>query len=107
MNWRNPVFTATGDVDVELDHPTLGWVPFTASPNDSMQYGRDIFAAAQSSALPYVPPSPNPQKLLEKAQEAADERIARARQVAGDLNINVPPNLDALILADEKAKRGL
>jgi hypothetical protein len=107
MNWRNPVFTATGNVDVELEHPTLGWIPFTASPNDSMQYGRDIFAAAQPSAKPYTPPVPDPAVMDRSAQEAAAERINRARQTASDLNINVPPNLDARILADERAKRGL
>lgn len=42
-----------------------------------------------------------------EALAAATARADRARELAGDLNINVPPNLDADILANERAKRGV
>ena len=46
MQARNPRYTSTGDVDLEVEHPTLGWIPFTASPNDSEEHGRALYQAA-------------------------------------------------------------
>jgi hypothetical protein len=46
MDIRNPIFTADGRIDCEIDHPAHGWIPFTADPNDVEQHGRDIYAAA-------------------------------------------------------------
>lgn len=34
MEFRNATFNATGTIDVEINHPKLGWVPYTASPDD-------------------------------------------------------------------------
>lgn len=33
-------------IDVELLHPELGWIPFTAAADDPEPFGREIFAAA-------------------------------------------------------------
>lgn len=46
MNARNPVYTATGMIDIEVDHPLLGWIPFTASPHDLEPQGVKLFEAA-------------------------------------------------------------
>jgi hypothetical protein len=54
--WANAEQTM---IDCELDHPQYGWIPFTASPDDVEQYGREIFAAlAQGNVAEYVPPPP-------------------------------------------------
>lgn len=47
---RNPKYaTPNGSlIDVELNHPEYGWIPFTASPDDEEQHGRDIYAAAHA-----------------------------------------------------------
>lgn len=42
--YRNPVRDKAGTWTVELNHPVLGWIPFTASPDDDRDYGRDLFA---------------------------------------------------------------
>lgn len=60
MQLRNPIFTASGAIDCEINHPTYGWIPFTASLDDVEEHGRAIFAAAQPIAAPYVPPEPPP-----------------------------------------------
>lgn len=63
MNVRNPTFTADGKIDCEIEHPTHGWIPFTANPNDVEQKGRDIYAAAldmgpaEYVAPPVLPPT--------------------------------------------------
>jgi hypothetical protein len=59
MQTRNPIFTASGAIDCEINHPTYGWIPFTASPNDPEQHGREIFDALKDTAAPYVPPPPH------------------------------------------------
>ncbi|PBB68138.1 hypothetical protein CK228_13595 [Mesorhizobium sp. WSM4312] len=58
MDYRNATFNAAGTIDCEVDHRVYGWIPFTASPDDTEEYGRDIFAAASADATPYVPPPP-------------------------------------------------
>ncbi len=38
---------ASGAIDCEVQHPLmpeLGWLPFTADPNDPEDYGRELFA---------------------------------------------------------------
>lgn len=34
MEFRNPQWNRHGTIDVELNHPELGWIPFTASDKD-------------------------------------------------------------------------
>ena len=41
---RNIVPITDGRFDCEILHPKLGWVPFTADPNDVAEHGRAIHA---------------------------------------------------------------
>ena len=59
MDIRDQRFTATGDIDCEINHPQFGWIPFTANPNDAESHGREIFESLRDSAAPYVPPPPH------------------------------------------------
>ena len=65
MKFRNPRFNAFGGIDGEIDHPHLGWVPFTAAPDDPEPMGRELFAAAVAGEFgpvaSYVPPPPAPE----------------------------------------------
>jgi len=59
IEFRNPAFNAAGTIDVEINHPQLGWIPFTASPDDVTEYGPAIYAEAiQGDVAEYVPPEP-------------------------------------------------
>lgn len=59
---RNPIYTATGQIDCEIEHPVHGWIPFTADANDVEQHGRDIYAAAlEMGPAAYVAPPPQPE----------------------------------------------
>ena len=55
LDYRNPRMTETGTIDMEIDHPVFGWIPFTASPADPEEYGRNLHAEALLTAAPYVP----------------------------------------------------
>ena len=51
--FANPEETA---IDVEINHPRFGWIPFTATPDDTEAHGREIFNAAIVDVQPYEPP---------------------------------------------------
>lgn len=62
MNIRNLRYNQRGTIDCEIEHPQFGWIPFTASPDDSEPLGRSIHAAAQAgeygAIAAYVAPVP-------------------------------------------------
>jgi len=53
---KNPKYNADGTIDVDVNHPVHGWIPFTASPNDSESHGLLIYQAALSGAYGEVAP---------------------------------------------------
>lgn len=62
MNFRNPAFNRFATIDVEIEHPVLGWIPFTVNPQDE---GAGFDVAALDAAIrqagniaPFVPPPP-------------------------------------------------
>lgn len=52
MQYRNAQWNGLGGIDCEINHPQFGWIPFTASPDDVEEYGREIFAAIKAAGLP-------------------------------------------------------
>lgn len=56
---ENPVYTATGLIDCQIQHPVYGWIPFTCDPNDTAPYSKEIHdrALAMGPAA-YVAPTP-------------------------------------------------
>lgn len=61
MEFRNALFSGPSMVDCEIDHPNFGWIPFTASPDDTEALGVEIYNAATKLNLkPYVAPKSDP-----------------------------------------------
>lgn len=60
VEYRNPVYNAHGTIDCEINHPTLGWIPFHATPDDVEQTGRELYDELKdrTDIAPYVPPPP-------------------------------------------------
>ena len=82
MNIRNATQSIGGAIDVEYEHPKYGWIPFTASPDDSEELGRSIYAAAVKGE---VAPRPDPTQDEVAAKEKrlkdiADEEAAKSDQ---------------------------
>lgn len=67
MEIRNAIYNAFGTIDCEINHPTFGWIPFTASPDDVEELGRqihaDIIAGKAGQIAPYVAPPPQPEPI--------------------------------------------
>lgn len=94
MEIRNPQYTATGSIDCEINHPELGWLPFTASPGDTEARGREVFAAAEAMGpAPYEgPPPPDP---LEA--ERAAMRVSRLQARAALLQAGLLDKVDRAV----------
>ena len=43
MNYRNAEKNREGLINCEIEHPTYGWIPFQASPNDTQAHGRALY----------------------------------------------------------------
>ena len=51
IQYRNVTRNQNGTLDVEIDHPVFGWVPFTASPDDPEEHGRIIYHDLSKDSL--------------------------------------------------------
>lgn len=86
--YRNPVFTASGRIDCEIDHPAYGWIPFTVAADDA---GAEFDVAALDAAIraaggiaAYTPPDPAAVLAAERATMRCSRFQARAAlHVAG------------------------
>lgn len=56
IEYRSPEYNANGTIDVEINHPDFGWIPFTADQNDVEPHGRQIFEDLKGEAQPYQDP---------------------------------------------------
>ena len=79
MESRNPVFTETGTIGCEINHPEFGWIPFTASANDVEPLGGELFDRHSGDAAPYVAPPPPPPPIEVLECSPAQMRIALHR----------------------------
>lgn len=44
-------------IDLELEHPALGWIPYTARRADPEPFGREVFEAAAAGEFGPVAPA--------------------------------------------------
>lgn len=88
MEFRNPKHNVFGGIDMEVNHPDFGWIPFTADPNDALPIGPELYALASPTAAPAdaaIPPSAS------EVNAERDRRIAagftyRGKHFAFDAN---------------------
>ena len=53
---KNLKANENGTIDLELNHPVYGWIPFTASPGDCEEHGRIIHKEALEGKYGAVAP---------------------------------------------------
>lgn len=103
-NCKNPIYSSPDNstIDVEFKHHELGWIPFTASPDDCESHGCEIFAAAQAGeygpVAPYVaPPEPEP-----TIPQAVTRRQGRLALLSVGKLADVEAAIDAIVDPDER-----
>lgn len=76
---KNPQYAAPDNslINVEWNHPEFGWIPFTASPDDVEQHGRDIYAAAIAGEYGPIAPydGPSEEELLGQQVRAHRDQL--------------------------------
>lgn len=50
MEYRNAIHNHFGGVDMEINHPQYGWIPFTASPEDIEPLGKELYELTKNTA---------------------------------------------------------
>lgn len=112
MNVRNAKYNEAGSVDCEIEHPTYGWIPFTAIAGDP---NSDVVLAEITAKGIVIAPKPTktPAELEKEASDLAKASIAKvSRDTLPDLLAFVaglsgaPKALTdaAALIATEKAK---
>lgn len=48
--YRNAVFKSPTMIDMEVNHPAYGWIPYTAIQNDDNEMAALMFEVAKDSA---------------------------------------------------------
>lgn len=73
-------YNADGSIDLEYNHPQYGLIPFTASPDDVEELGRELYQRALNGEFggiePHTPPSATEQAI------AHNNEMTRLRQLA-------------------------
>ncbi|WP_457660170.1 MULTISPECIES: hypothetical protein [Sinorhizobium] len=60
MEFRNPFYSRPDNsaINMEVNHPSFGWIPFTARETDIEEHCRQLFAEANAGTVaPYTPPT--------------------------------------------------
>jgi hypothetical protein len=84
MNYefRSPVYSSNDgqQIDMEINHPSLGWIPYTARPDATEQRNRDMYAAALLGEVgEYGEPEPPDSSAVNKER---DRRIAAGTTIS-------------------------
>jgi hypothetical protein len=71
---RNPAYNRYKSIDCEINHVSMGWIPFTASSEDTEEYGRKLFTDLQAELYGPVATWPVENIRQEQKQLIAEQR---------------------------------
>lgn len=43
MRYKNARWTRFGGIDCDIEHPVYGWIPYTATADDVVEFSRTLF----------------------------------------------------------------
>ena len=81
MDFKNPVWAdkAHTAIDVMINHPFHGWIPYTCTTDMDTEEGRELWEQLQSdiaSIAEYVPPVISDEALAAEARSKRDQLLA-------------------------------
>jgi hypothetical protein len=91
---RAPAFNSVGTIDCELNHPTLGWIKFTASPDDCEPMGRQVHTALLDGAAGAIKAYSH-----DSAPRFVPSTITRRQALLALLDVGMLDDLEAAITA--------
>lgn len=51
VNIQNPKFSSETDIDCEVEHPELGWIPFTLGASDTSDFSNEVREALKGQEI--------------------------------------------------------
>lgn len=93
---KNLKFNSLGTIDCELEHPTYGWIPFTASPDDTEELGRSVYTTAMAGEYGAIEPYVAPEPVAPVPPSVVSMRQARRALLEKSLLASVQPVIDSL-----------
>ncbi|WP_298938146.1 hypothetical protein [uncultured Ruegeria sp.] len=101
MKTRNPKYTETGAVEVEIEHPDFGWIPFSYNDSEETALAAEVAAALDPNMIaPFVGPDIETRKA--EALRAVDTAHATyLRQLTGSAT---PEERDTWLVKAEAAQ---
>lgn len=70
MDIKNLHYNQHGTIDCDIEHEMFGWIPFTASPEDDSDFGRELYTSLISGAHGAIAP-------YAEAPLTAEQQVAR------------------------------
>lgn len=70
---RNPQWNTTSTIDCEILHKDYGWIPFTATSYDELDYGRELYEQLSDVAAPVDSDALYQEQVREAAERRAIE----------------------------------
>ena len=107
MEVRNPRYNNLKTIDCEINHPELGWIPFTATPDDQEELGKLIYQemvdGTHGDIAPYIPPDPVPDPVPQRIspRQARLQLIRDGKFAAVKMAIESLPDEERLIAETE------
>ena len=87
LNHKNPVWANAEEtaINLEVEHPKFGWIPFTANKNDVESYGAECFESAVSGEFGEIADYIEPEPIVPDTINARQLRLELLeREVTGD-----------------------
>lgn len=100
---KAPAYNAAGTIDCQLNHPAFGWIAYTASPDDTVEMGRQVHAALLAGAAGEIKPY-DPSTVVRYVPQTVTRRQALLALLDAGLLDDLEASLSAINGALEKRK---
>ena len=77
MEYKNARYTRHGKITCEVKHPTLGWIPYTASKDGTESFSRDLFNSIEKNGnvKPFKERKITNEEIAASARKIRDDKL--------------------------------
>lgn len=86
MNFKNATYLKDGRIRCDVEHPTLGWIPYTASKDDTEEFGKNVFSIVSKSSKvkKYTPITTSDEDLKKLVRIERDARLKKLDEIVSN-----------------------